>query len=221
MLNALSPLSLFLMAVGSEFPFLPKKLWGRGWSVVMQVPSVCVVQLGFFALYLFLTQWDLFFSFQCIRVFSLPWHRNNVLKHTSVQEILYPVWGGKALISTDSIVFISILTLGVIGTKIFSLGPGTGWCCWFTAMSLPAHRAHICQISAPEVIFYGDCLAFPWEGLRQGASTQGAPLNCKLFPSLKDRLIPQHFLSMKGFHKRKEGNSREFVMYFTIFIAIF
>lgn len=123
MLNALSPLSLFLMAVGSEFPFLPKKLWGRGWSVVMQVPNVCVVQLGFFALYLFLTQWDLFFSFQCIRVFSLPWHRNNVLKHTSVQEILYPVWGGKALISTDSIVFISILTLGVIGTKIFSLGP--------------------------------------------------------------------------------------------------
>lgn len=56
-------------------------------------------------------------------LFSSPWHRNNILKHTSVQEILYPVQGGKALISKNSIVFISILTLGVARTKLFSLGP--------------------------------------------------------------------------------------------------
>lgn len=124
MLNALFCLPLpDGCRLGVSFSFLPKKLWGRGWSVVMQVPNICAVQLGFFALYLFLTPWDLFFSSQCMRVFSLPWHRNNILQHVSVQEILYPAWGGKALISTNSIVFISMLTLGVIGTKLFGLGP--------------------------------------------------------------------------------------------------
>lgn len=58
-----------------------------------------------------------------MRVFSLPWHRNNILKHASVQEILYPAWGGKTLISKNSIVFISVLTLGVVWTKLFSVGP--------------------------------------------------------------------------------------------------
>lgn len=101
-----------------------------------------------------------------MRVFSLPWHGNNILKHASVQEILYPVRGGKALISKNSIVFISILTPGVIWIKLFSLGP-RHW------LVLPVHsyvtaspQAHICQISALYVILHGDCLAFLWEGLR-------------------------------------------------------
>lgn len=58
-----------------------------------------------------------------VNVFSLPWHRNNILKHASGQEILYPVQGGKALISKNSIVFISSLTLGVVWTKLFCVGP--------------------------------------------------------------------------------------------------
>lgn len=45
---------------------------------------------------------------------------------------------------------------------------------------------------------------------------QGAPFNCKLFPSLENRLIPLYFLSMKGFHERKEENLGEFTIYFTI-----
>jgi len=67
-----------------------------------------------------------------MRVLSLPWHRKNILKLASVQEILYPVRGGKALISKNSIVFISILTLGVVWTKLFSLGPRHG-------LVLPVH----------------------------------------------------------------------------------
>lgn len=47
MLNTLSSLSPFLMAIGLGFPLLLKKLWGRGWSVAMQVAEVSIFYASF------------------------------------------------------------------------------------------------------------------------------------------------------------------------------
>lgn len=46
-LETLSSLFPFLVAMGLGFPLLLKKLWGRGWSVVMQVTKVCIVYVSF------------------------------------------------------------------------------------------------------------------------------------------------------------------------------
>lgn len=46
-LKALSNLFPFLMSVSLGLPFLLKKLWGRGWSVVIEVTKVCIIYASF------------------------------------------------------------------------------------------------------------------------------------------------------------------------------